>query len=321
MTIVPDEYDLKSVVLTCYHLNERRAEENNLDFKLDVDPNLPKKLYGDSVRISQIITNLLTNAIKYTEEGEICFKLSGEKEDNAMSLKIEIADTGIGIREEDKDKLFSAFSRLDETRNNAIEGTGLGLAITGELIRLMNGVINVESTYGSGSVFSVTLPQGIIDDSPIGKVDTKAVISNAVTTISTDLFTAPNACVLVVDDVELNLKVFRGLLKKTLIKIDSATNGDDAIELVKNNKYDIILLDHMMPEKDGIETFHEIKDLPENPNENTPIIMLTANAVAGAREFFLEEGFTDYLAKPFTITEVRTAILRNLPSEKISYTE
>lgn len=322
MTIVPGEYDLKSMILTVYHLNEKRAKEKNLEYTLDVDSSLPRRLIGDEVRVSQVITNIVTNAIKYTKEGSVGIRVFSKKTDESQGkdsvlLKIRVSDTGMGIKDEDKDSLFSAFARLDEKKNRTIEGTGLGLAITNELVKLMDGDIDVESVYGCGSVFTISVPQKIVDASPVGAVDVKATTSNAINKVSNDLFTAPEANVLVVDDVEMNIKVFCGLLKKTLVNIDTATSGNAAIELVKNKKYDVIFLDHMMPEKDGVETFHEIRELPDNENHDTPVIMLTANAVAGAREQFLNEGFSDYLSKPFTINEVQTTLLNHLPENKI----
>ena len=318
MTINPNEYDVKSMILTCVNLNEKRAKEKNLEFNLEVDENVPARLYGDEVRVSQIITNILTNAVKYTKEGSVTLKVWGKfAKGSGYLLRVDVTDTGIGIKEEDREKLFSSFARLDEKKNKNIEGTGLGLAITAKLVKLMEGTINVKSVYTKGSTFSVEVPQGIVGSANIGKIDVNTLQNHAVKRASRDLFTAARARILVVDDVPLNLKVATSLLKKTKITVDTAVSGDECIAKVCEVGYDVIMLDHMMPGKDGIETLHEMKALKNSLNEKTPVIMLTANAIAGAREQFINEGFDDYLSKPFSINELQNMLLKYLPKDKI----
>ena len=318
MTIVPSEYEIKTIALSCYNLVEKRAREKGLAFKLDMDSSMPSKFYGDEVRISQIITNTLTNAIKYTKEGSVRLRIFGDKiSEDEYLLKIFVMDTGMGIKDEDKEKLFSAFQRLDENKNKTIEGTGLGLAITNSLIKLMNGSIDVESTYGKGSVFKISIPQKIISKEPVGKIEPEKTEDHSVKEGSKDMFIAPGANILIVDDVTMNLKVAQGLLRKTCVRVDTATSGAECIAKVCEKEYDVIMLDHMMPEKDGIQTFHEMTAHPEYKNAGVPVIMLTANAVAGAREQFLEEGFTDYLSKPFSLSGIQGILMKYIPKEKI----
>ena len=318
MSIVETEYEIKSVAMSCYNLVEKRAADKKLKFILNVDPMMPSMLNGDSVRISQIITNTLTNAVKYTEAGSVTLTIGGENiTESEYMLRISVADTGIGIKEEDKEKLFSAFQRLDEKKNMSVEGTGLGLAITNSLIHLMNGSIDVISTYGEGSDFIITIPQQIIKSDPVGEVKSSAASQHAAKAGRKDLFVAHDAKILIVDDVAMNLKVAKGLLKNTMVEVDLASSGDEAVDKVRENEYDVILLDHMMPDKDGIETLHEMKADSDNLNVGKPVIMLTANAVAGAREQFLAEGFTDYLSKPFSLSEIQSMLIKYIPTEKV----
>ena len=318
MDIVEAEYSLRGLVATCTNLIDKRAMDKGLTLVVDVDKDLPSKLYGDEVRIQQIVINLLSNAVKYTKKGQIGFKLFGEPASPGhINLKIHVSDTGMGIREEDKDKLFKAFGRLDRTKNKGIEGTGLGLAISGRLVDLMGGTIRVESTYGSGSVFMVSIPQGIASEEKVGEMTLERAVKHEVHKVQKDLFTAPSARILVVDDVLVNLKVVQSLLKKTGMTIDTCTSGDEALEKVSKVKYDVILLDHMMPDKDGVETYHEMKQMVDNPNADTPVVMLTANAVAGAKDEYLKEGFDDYISKPFSVEGIQTVLKKLLPPEKV----
>lgn len=319
MDIASEEYSVRGLVLSCYNMIEHRAKEKNLKFIVDVDSEIPDKLIGDEIRIQQIITNFLTNAVKYTREGRVGFKIFAEPiDEESVMLNIYVSDTGIGIKEEDKEMLFTAFGRIDQVKNRGIEGTGLGLAITNRLVSLMGGSIKVESTYGSGSVFSVKIPQKVASKETVGEIDVENLSKKSATKkIQGDLFTAPNVTLLVVDDVLVNLKVAQSLLKKTGMKIDTAISGQAALDMVVTKKYDIILLDHMMPGKDGVETLHDMRALENNPNKNTPVIMLTANAVSGAKEQYLKEGFDDYLSKPFSMVEIEKMLLRYLPEDKL----
>lgn len=296
----------------------KRAEEKGLDFILENDTTLPCKLHGDEVRLRQVLVNLLTNAVKYTKEGSIRMSVQGKRlEDNQLLLQISVQDTGIGITKENCEKLFDSFQRVDEKRNRNIEGTGLGLSITKQIVNLMQGSISVDSEYGKGSVFKVKFPQNIVDDSPVGNFSRKmdTLIDEIPQTQETLL--APEAKILVVDDVDMNLKVFCGLLKQTQIQIDTVSSGYKALEMVCTKKYHIIFLDHMMPQMDGLETFKAMKELKDNQNTETPVIMLTANAIVGVREKYVQEGFSDYLSKPVQRMQLQNTIRKYLPKEYI----
>lgn len=319
MDIVPVEYDLKSVTCNTYNLVGKRATDKGLKLNFEVDPRLPRKLLGDEIRIQQIITNLLTNAIKYTPRGSVKMSISGESIDlENMNLIIKVADTGIGIQEEDKNKLFDTFSRLEHQKNLAIEGTGLGLTITKRLVDLMDGSISVESEYGNGSEFTVVLQQKIVDAEPLGIFSYDSSEKHVIAKASKDLFESNDATILVVDDVAVNLRVVKSLLKKTGIKIDTAASGRECLDMVQKERYDVIFLDHMMPEMNGIETIHEILEMKDHKNVGVPIVALTANAVPNAREMYLAEGFSDYLSKPFSLNEIQKVLLKYLPEDKVA---
>ncbi len=304
MEIIPGNYKLFSIMNDCYQMNRMRAAEKGLEFIFENDPEMPSGYYGDEVRIRQIMNNLISNSIKYTKEGSVRLSVSYTKKDPAKEgddrglLVITMSDTGIGIKEEDLENLFKRFSRLDEVKNRHIEGTGLGLHITQRLVNMMEGSIEVKSEYGRGSVFTVSIPQQTTDLTPMGEFAAKQKerISNSAD--SSDTFKAPGRRILVVDDTKMNVFVFRGLLRKTELNIDSAFSGAEAIEMTKNTRYDIIFMDHLMPEMDGIEAFHKIRDDKDNPNCATPVVVLTANAIAGMREAYLKEGFDEYVSKP-----------------------
>ena len=299
LEILPVEYELFSVINDCYNIAKVRAESKFLALKMMIDSELPSCLCGDEVRIRQIINNLLSNAVKYTKEGTVTLTINFEKlSENQITLNISVKDTGIGIREEDLNKLFSSFTRIEEKRNRNIEGTGLGLNLTKKLVEMMGGEIHAKSTYGEGSEFVVWIPQKVINYEPIGDFEKQYqhFVNNSDN--HGQKFIAPDAQILIVDDVEINLKVMKGLLKKTHIQIDTAESGMTCLEYVKNKHYDLIFLDHMMPEMDGIETLQKMKLLTTNLNKDTPVIMLTANATRGAKEEYMQAGFTDYLTKP-----------------------
>ena len=274
-------------------------------------------LHGDEVRLRQIITNILTNAVKYTPEGKVTLTVSGKKvSEEAVQLYISVKDTGIGIKEEDMGRLFDSFQRVDESRNRNIEGTGLGLSITMRLLNLMGSRLEVKSTYGEGSDFYFYLEQKQRDDEVIGE-DIQKYYENekGKNSISTEQFYAPDAKILVVDDNEMNIKVFLGLLKNHGMQIDTATSGKECLTLIEKNAYHIIFMDHQMPEMDGVETLRRIRELQNNRSKDAVIIILTANAVSGAREMFLEEGFADYLSKPIIAVQLEKMIQKYLPEE------
>jgi signal transduction histidine kinase/FixJ family two-component response regulator len=321
MELFVGEYDLFAVLNDCYCVAEPRAQSKGLEFNINVNPKTPSLLTGDEVRLRQIVNNLLSNAIKYTPSGTVDllvdFKtLPAEKSDKRIELVIIVADTGIGIRSDDRDKLFQSFERIDLERNRSIEGTGLGLNLTKKLVEMMNGRVLVKSVYGSGSVFEVRIPQPVMSDEAIGNfMDRhKEFISfNS----GVKKFKAKKARLLVVDDVSMNLKVVCGLLKETEITIDTATNGEDALSLVEDNHYDLILLDHMMPVMDGIETLQCMKDIKNFDITKTPVVMLTANAVVGAKDAYIQAGFTDYITKPIREEVLLSTVKKFLPPELI----
>lgn len=326
MEILPVTYSVFTVLNDCYNMVAVRAKDKNLELVMDISPEIPAALFGDEVRIRQVVNNLLSNAVKYTNEGSVTLSVWAEKVDvdpmqgdntSRVELFIQVKDTGIGIREKDREKLFADFVRLDEKRNRNIEGTGLGLNLTKQLLDMMGGTIEVESTYGKGSVFTVRLLQQVSDERPLG--DFEKLYKEHVNVIDAthERFEAPKARVLVADDMQMNLKVFVGLLKSTKIQIDTAINGAEALELVQKQHYDVIFLDHMMPVMDGIEAFRRMKIQLTNSNVNTPVVMLTANAVADARNSYMDEGFSDYLAKPIREEVLLSTLKKFLPKDLV----
>lgn len=298
MELVPVDYDISSLLNDCYNIVLQRITEKDLDFIVEVDPELPKCLYGDEVRIRQILINILTNAAKYTKQGYVKLKAGSVHDDNGnFILKLAVEDSGIGIKEDSIDKLFTSFLRVDEKANRSIEGTGLGLAITKSFVDMMNGKITVESEYGKGSVFTVEIPQTVIDSTRIGEMHYD-VKTEAEVDVYKEPFHAPNAHVLVVDDMELNLKVFVGLVKELQMDVDTASSGFIALNMLEKKKYDIVFMDHRMPDLDGVETLQRFMEEGSDLNKEVPFIALTANAVVGARDEYLAAGFKDYLSKP-----------------------
>ena len=320
MEIIDVDYNIASLLNDLVNMVQRKAEEKGLTFELDVDSQIPSVLHGDELRIKQVITNILSNAVKYTKEGGIVFAVSASKcrtEEDSVILHVSIRDTGIGIKPEDLDKLFVAFERIEEKKNRNIEGTGLGMAIAQNFLSLMGSKIQVESQYGKGSVFSFDLKQKVADWEPLGAFDAAFKRYLSERKQYTANFTAPKARILVVDDTQMNLKVFVSLLGKTKIQIDTAESGDAGIELFHKKTYDLIFLDHMMPNKDGIETLQEMKACVDTPNRKTPVICLTANAVSGMREMYIEAGFDDYLTKPIDTERLEAMLLRYLPTDLV----
>ena len=317
--ILPVEYDLSEVIRGLVNMIAIRADEKGLLLELDFDRDIPKHLYGDEVRVRQVITNILTNAVKYTRKGSIAFIIKYEictDDPDSIMLNVAVRDTGIGIKSEDLPKLFSEFERIEEKRNRNIEGTGLGLSITKSLLELMGSSLQVESIYGEGSTFSFSLRQKVTDWEKLGDYEHYNNEDLGHRKYRTK-FTAPHARVLVVDDNRMNLMVFKNLIKQTLVTVDTAGSGDEGLQLAAMNPYDIIFLDHMMPKKDGIETLHELKEKTDGPNSNIPVICLTANALSGARDHYKAEGFEDYLSKPLDSSELEDMLMHYLPKEKL----
>ena len=314
MEIIPTEYELGSLINDSYNMIAESLEKRGLAIEVQCDESLPRILKGDEVRIRQIFTNLLSNAVKYTEQGRVKITVKGIANENEFRLILQVEDTGIGIRPEDIDKLFHKFERLDVIKNHNIQGTGLGLSITGQLVELMHGEIRVESTYGAGSCFTVSLPQQIVDNSPLGRI---GEYHSTVKTRYHESFHAPATEILVVDDVEMNLILVRNLLKQTQIQIDTALSGEQCLKMCSRKHYDVIFMDHMMTEMDGIETLARMKKMLDSPNKNTPVIMLTANALTGMREEYLRQGFQDYISKPIQGGRLESLLLKYLPGDKV----
>ena len=312
MELVLVEYKLGELIQGLMEMLSLRAASKQLELKTSIANGLPSVLYGDEVRIRQILTNLITNAIKYTHEGSVTLIVNGRQENDTLHLHFAVKDTGIGIKPEDIRKLGSAFERVEESRNRNIEGSGLGLSITTQLLQLMGSKLKVDSEYGKGSIFSFDLNQSIVSAAPM-KLE-KAELSDSDANIS---FIAPNAKILVVDDNAMNRRVFTGLLKKTKIQIEEADSGSKCLELVQNSHYDLIFLDHMMPEMNGVEAFQFMQEWDDYPCKNTPKIMLTANALAEAKKEYIELGFDGFLAKPIIIRELESLIQNLLPDELV----
>ena len=300
LEIVNTEYSFKNVYNDLVALTRARMGEKPLDLRLSYDESIPSVLYGDHTRVKQIILNLLTNAVKYTREGYVSFKVSSVIEGDVCRLIVSVEDSGIGIKNENIDKLFMKFERFDLDKNITIEGTGLGLAITKKLVDLMHGKIVVQSVYGKGSKFTVALDQKIVR----GK---EAVLENHEAKV--ELFEAPDKKVLVVDDNRINLKVAARLLSNYKVNVELVESGFECLEKVRTNTYDLILMDDMMPKMSGVETFHKLK---ENNSFNTPVVALTANAITGMKEKYLSEGFNGYLSKPIDKLELNIIMKKYL---------
>ena len=314
MEIVPVVYDLSSLIHDLVNMISQRAVDKALCLEVDVDQEIPSRLFGDDVRIRQILINLLTNAVKYTHEGTVWLRVAGRVVNDIVVIRFIVEDTGIGIKAEDLPKLSAEFERIEEDRNRNIEGTGLGMSITIQLLTLLGSKLHVESEYGKGSKFYFELEQKIIEDTPIGDFGSK--IQQIAENFSyTSKICAPEAKILVVDDNAVNRKVLRNLLKETQIQVTEAAGGAECLHLVQESHYDLIFLDHMMPEMDGVETLHRIKALSTFPCEDTPIVVLTANAVSGAKEAYLSEGFDDFLSKPIMPDKLETMIQTMLPEK------
>ena len=316
MTLINEPYNVPDLINDMINAFSLRMRQKGLSFITEIDSNIPKVLVGDEIRIKQIALNILSNAFKYTKEGYVKLKISSIIENDKCKLLFSIEDTGSGIKKEALERLFETFERIDEKKNRHIEGSGLGLNITKNLLKMMGSDINVKSVYGRGSIFSFELCQDIIDKTPIGEISSE-VVKTGVHEKNTEEFIAPKGRVLVVDDNMVNLTVMKGLLKKTQIKVDLALSGAEALRLTRFNKYHLIFMDHLMPELDGIETFVKMKEMEENLNIDTPCIVLTANAISGAKEQYMEAGFAEYMTKPIDITLLDTNLIKYLPKDLI----
>ncbi|MBE5825925.1 MAG: response regulator [Butyrivibrio sp.] len=318
MDILPVEYHLSSTINDLINMISAKADDKGLALEVNVDKNTPNILFGDEVRIKQCVTNVLSNAVKYTERGSITMNVSfRDIDEESIGLRFRVVDTGIGIKEEDINKLFSPFERIEEIRNRSIEGTGLGMSIVKKLLAMMDTKLEVKSIYGEGSDFSFEVVQKVVDRAPIG--DFKTRYREYLDSLEKyhEAFHAPDAQILVVDDTTVNLTVVKGLLKATQIKVDTAESGRETLEKVTKKKYDAIFIDHRMPEMDGLETLAAMKTLERNLNVGVPCIALTANAGSGARDEYMAAGFDDYLAKPVNGKDLEKMLKDYLPKDKL----
>ncbi|MCR5148639.1 MAG: response regulator [Eubacterium sp.] len=315
MTLVPAEFYISDLITDLINSISERAKNKNLELQLDIDEAVPTRLMGDDVRIRQVIMNLLTNAVKYTEKGYVRFSIHNiSSTENGSMLRVSVKDTGIGIREEDTDKLSISFERVDEKKNRHIEGTGLGISIVTRLLAMMGSELKIESKYGVGSNFYFDLPVVIVDNTPIGKYDLNNRSSKR-SVAGKIMIKAPEARILLTDDNEMNRKVAKSLMKLFGIKPVLSDSGVDTIEHMEKEKYDILFLDHMMPQMDGIDTLKYLREM--NLLGQTKVIALTANAVVGAKEQYLNAGFDDYLSKPVDITDLEKMLIKYLPKNLI----
>ncbi len=320
MEIVPTQYETGAMFSELVNLIWIRAHEKKLEFKLDISPDIPSMLYGDEVRIKQVVTNLLTNAVKYTQKGYVSLTARSElKENNKVVLTISVKDSGIGIRKEDMQRLFQSFQRVDEGMNAGIEGTGLGLSISHQLVEMMGGKITVDSIYQKGSVFTIQIEQDIVDENPMGHMDFMTRGSAHRRKKYKQIFEAPDARILVVDDNEMNLLVVKKLLRETKIQVDLARSGRECLELTRQHFYHVIFMDHMMPEMDGVETLQRLTQQENGLCRDVPVVALTANVMAGAEQTYRDKGFQSYLAKPINGTLMEAMLLKFLPKELVEY--
>ena len=312
MEIIPDDFRVGYMLDDINHLIDVKAKEKDLDFIVDVSPQLPSVVHGDELRIKQVIVNILTNAIKYTQRGNVTFSVHADQSADQMAeLYVSVRDTGIGMKQEDMDKLFSDFQRLDERRNRGIEGTGLGMSIVVRLLEQMNSKLQVESVYGEGSVFSFVLTLPVVDASPVGDI-VKLHEQRMKEELAVRKTYAKGAKILAVDDNQINLSVLEGLMKDYDVELDCAISGKRALKMIGAKHYDLILLDHLMPEMDGIETLGHIRDMGGSYVE-LPVIALTANVSGDSRMRYMQAGFSDFLEKPISVPELERVLETYLP--------
>ena len=319
MEIMPVRYDLSSLINDLVNIAAEQAKKKSLTFTVNVNKSIPRILEGDEYHIRQVMLNILNNAIKYTERGGVTVSIDYEKSgDYNIMLRCAVSDTGIGIKSDDLENIFRPFEHLEATQRFSSDGSGLGLSIVQKLLSLMGSDLKVESVFHKGSTFSFEVSQVVIKWEPIGDYERAYTLAtNRQSKKSMQSFQAPKAKVLVVDDADINLMVFANLLKKTKIKIDTASSGLEMLQMIRMNHYDMIFLDHRMPGMDGIEAFHAMKKITDGINYNTPVVALTANAVLGARQLYMDEGFSDYISKPIDTVRLEQVLLEYLPKEYI----
>ncbi|MBO4375506.1 MAG: DegV family EDD domain-containing protein [Lachnospiraceae bacterium] len=321
MEIIPVPYRTGDMLSEIVGMIWVKAKEKGLEFHVDVDQTLPVQLYGDEVRIKQVLINVLNNAIKYTQEGSITLSIQEKRGEGKKTTVIySVSDTGMGIKKESIPYLFDAFKRVDEGKNRHIEGTGLGLAIVKQFIEMMGGKITVNSVYRKGSTFIIELPQEIADDTEVGDLKIESKHSMKDRSHYKQSFEAPEAHILIVDDNDMNIKVVTKLLRETKVNMDTASSGKEALELASRRHFDTIFMDHLMPNMDGIECLHEIRNQAGGLNRETPIVVLTANAGSENQEMYNREGFNGYLLKPVSGDDLETELSRHLPADLVHFT-
>ena len=314
MEILTDDFKLGYMLDDINRLIDIKAKEKDLDFIPEISPELPAMVHGDELRIKQVIINILTNAVKYTPRGSVTFSVTGAcKADRRLALHVAVEDTGIGMKQEDMANLFSAYQRLEEKRNRNIEGTGLGMSIVVRLLEQMGTKLEVESVYGEGSVFSFTLELPVVDETPIGDMDVLHE-RRMKAELSVRKHYAKGARILAVDDNQINLAVLEGLMKDYDVQLDCAISGKRALKMIRAKEYDLILLDHLMPEMDGIITLGHIRDMG-GKYEKLPVVALTANVSGDSRRRYMQAGFSDFLEKPISVQELERVLGAFLPAE------
>ena len=319
MKLVPVEYQTVNLFSNMLDMVRLRAEKKGLKLLATIDPELPSGLIGDAKRFQQVILNLLDNAIKYTEEGSIILSASGERvSEDEMLLKVQVSDTGIGIRKEDIDHIYDAYNRFDDNKNSHIIGNGLGLAITKQLIELMDGEITVDSVYTKGSTFTVCIRQKIADESTIGEYNFAEERYDESEHYALT-FEAPEARVLIVDDNVMNTKVASSLLSATKVQVDIAHSGEECLRMTKRKYYHVILMDYMMPIRNGLDTMMELRRQENGLCKETPVIALTANSLSSSRQTYIDEGFDGYVEKPIEGKKLEEEVLRMLPKDVVEY--
>lgn len=309
MELVEQEYEISRLLKDVYGMISIRAREKRLDLTFDIDTAMPAGYYGDDKRIKQVLLNLLTNAVKYTNEGSVTLQVGSRVQGDIAFLRFTVRDTGIGIKEENINKIYDAFKRFDLHRNRNVEGTGLGMNIAKQFLTLMGSELEIKSEYEKGSEFSFEIQQKITNGEPLGAFEERVSRTEGINT-HTKKNVMPDARILVVDDNLMNLKVIKSLLKQYEVQVQEAQSGADCIALLEKEKYDMVFLDHMMPEMDGVDTFHVINDKKLAPQ--TPVVMLTANAIEGDKEKYLSMGFDDFLSKPIIAEELEKTLLKYL---------
>ena len=322
MELLESTYDVSSLLNDLINSISIPLRKKKLRLTLDIADDVPYKLSGDEIHLRQIIGNLLSNAVKYTKAGMVTLHLSWKQlEEDSILLEIAVTDTGIGVKQKDMDRIYETFTRLDMEANRSEGGSGLGLAVTNRLVEMMGGKLKVESVYGKGSTFSFAIPQKVVDSKPLGDFKKQYDKSVRKSIRYKEKFIAPLGKILVVDDNAMNLAVAQDLLRKTKLQIDVASSGAECLEMLKRKEYHLICMDHMMPGMDGVQTLQAIRELEGNPSRDIPVIALTANAVVGAKEFYLDAGFEDYLTKPIEPEKLEEMMIKYLPKELVYLSE